>query len=241
MRNDPGLRSPVAGSRNLGQNVSRHELFSPNKEHPVKNPSLILASKSPRRRALLTQIGIGFDVIDIDQDEARLPGEAPEDYVLRLALDKARAGSALTKPRHRLPVLAADTAVVVGDSILGKPLDRSDAAAMMRRLTGRTHRVLTGIALVSERERQDLSVSEVRFGTVSAQEADAYWESGEPADKAGGYAIQGLGALFVADLRGSYSGVMGLPLFETARLLAAAGIDCLSPRLQTPIFKESRA
>ncbi len=194
----------------------------------MANPSLLLASKSSRRRALLEQIGIRFQAIDIDLDEARLPGEDPESYVLRLALDKARAGRARVGSVRCPPVLAADTAVVVGDHILGKPRDRLDAATMLRLLAGRTHRVLSGIALVDGRERQDLSVSEVRFRAVSPREADAYWETGELHDKAGGYAIQGRGALFVADLRGSYSGVMGLPLFETARLLAEAGIDCLA-------------
>ncbi len=209
----------------------------------MANPSLFLASKSPRRRLLLEQIGIRFEVIDIDLDEARRPGEAPDSYVLRLALEKARAGRARVESPHCPPVLAADTAVVVGNRILGKPSDRQDAAAMLRLLSGRTHQVLSGIALVGkhEYERQALSVSEVRFRTVSAQEADAYWESGEPCDKAGGYAIQGRGALFVADLRGSYSGVMGLPLFETARLLAAAGIDCLAPPRRTAKFEVARA
>ncbi|WP_089724918.1 Maf family protein [Candidatus Thiosymbion oneisti] len=194
----------------------------------MANPSLLLASKSPRRRLLLEQIGVRFEVIDSDLDEARLPGEDPESYVLRLALDKARAGRAQAGSPGCPPVLAADTAVVVEDRILGKPRDRREAAAMLRLLAGRTHRVLSGIALLDGRERQDLSVSEVRFRAVSAREADAYWETGEPADKAGGYAIQGRGALFVADLRGSYSGVMGLPLFETARLLTEVGIDCLA-------------
>ncbi|MCB2262758.1 MAG: Maf family nucleotide pyrophosphatase [Candidatus Thiosymbion ectosymbiont of Robbea hypermnestra] len=195
----------------------------------MEPPSLILASRSPRRRALLEQIGVRFEIVDIDLDETRRPGEAPEDYVLRLALDKARAGRARVGSSLRPPVLAADTAVVVGDRILGKPRDRADAAAMLRLLAERTHRVLSGVALVGADEERALSVSEVRFRAVSARETDAYWESGEPRDKAGGYAIQGLGALFVAELRGSYSGVMGLPLFETARLLAAVGIDCLSP------------
>jgi septum formation protein len=195
----------------------------------VENASLFLASNSPRRRALLEQIGIRFGIVEIDLDELRLSKEAPESYVLRLALEKARAGRALLSSMHSLPVLAADTAVVIGDRMLGKPANRAEAAAMMRMLSGRTHRVLSGIALVGERERQDISISEVRFRAVSAHEASAYWESGEPRDKAGGYAIQGLGALFVAHLRGSYSGVMGLPLFETARLLAEAGIDCLAP------------
>ena len=211
----------------------------------MKNPLLILAAKSPRRRALLGQIGIPFGVVDIDLDEARRPGESPEGYVLRLALDKARAGRAHVESRPGLPVLAADTAVVIGDRILGKPADRADAAAMIGLLAGRTHRVLSGIALVGEGAgdggRQDLSISEVRFRTVSAREADTYWDTGEPHDKAGGYAIQGLGALFVADLSGSYSGVMGLPLFETARLLAEAGIDCLGRPVRAPIRKESTA
>lgn len=200
----------------------------------MENPSLFLASKSPRRRLLLAQIGIRFGVVDIDLDETRLPDETPEGYVLRLALDKARAGQALVASRRLppVPVLAADTTVVAGDRILGKPRDRGDAAAMMRLLSGRTHRVLSGIALVGEREQQALSISDVLFRELSPQEVDAYWDSGEPRDKAGGYAIQGLGALFVAELRGSYSGVMGLPLFETARMLAKAGIDCLAPRIE---------
>jgi septum formation protein len=194
----------------------------------LENPSLFLASKSPRRRELLEQIGIRFSVLDIDLDEARLPREAPEVYVSRLALDKARAGRALVATGSDVPVLAADTAVVVGERILGKPRDRRDAAAMMHLLSGRTHQVLSAVALVGESERQDISISEVRFRRVSEPEIAAYWETGEPCDKAGGYAIQGLGALFVADLRGSYSGVMGLPLFESARLLAEAGIDALA-------------
>lgn len=194
----------------------------------MENPSIFLASKSPRRRELLVQIGVRFAVLDVDLDEARLPGEPPGPYVRRLALDKARAGHAMMESGEGLPTLAADTAVVVGDRILGKPGDRHEAAAMMRLLSGRSHRVLSGIGLVGEHERVDISVSEVRFRVVSEQEAAAYWETGEPRDKAGGYAIQGLGALFVEDLRGSYSGVMGLPLFETARLLADAGIVTLA-------------
>jgi len=207
----------------------------------LENPSLFLASKSPRRRDLLAQIGVRFGILDIDLNEDRLPGEAPESYVLRLALDKARAGRSRVESQSSLPVLAADTAVVIGDRILGKPRDRSDAASMMRLLAGRTHRVLSGIALVGTREQQDLSVNEVRFRAVSMPEANAYWESGEPRDKAGGYAIQGLGALFVADLQGSYSGVMGLPLFETARLLAEEGIHCLTdPPTSSDTYKGKR-
>jgi septum formation protein len=193
----------------------------------LANPQIYLASNSPRRRALLAQIRVRFGVVAPDVDEAPRTGERPEDYVRRVALDKARAGRALLASRRPLPVLAADTAVVVDGRILGKPRDREDAAAMMSLLSGRSHRVLSGIALAGERDLQDLSVSEVRFRAVGADEADAYWETGEPRDKAGGYAIQGLGALFVSGLRGSYSGVMGLPLFETARLLAEAGLDLL--------------
>jgi len=197
-------------------------------ERRLENPSIFLASKSPRRRELLVQIGVRFAVLDVDLDETRLPGEPPESYVRRLALDKARTGHAMMESGEGLPTLAADTAVVVGDRILGKPGDRLEAAAMMQLLSGRSHRVLSGIALVGARETLDISVSEVRFREVTEKEAAAYWETGEPRDKAGGYAIQGLGALFVEDLRGSYSGVMGLPLFETARLLADAGIVTLT-------------
>lgn len=180
-----------------------------------------LASQSPRRRELLAQIGIRHDVIDVEVDETPRAGEAPAEYVLRLALAKARAGHRLRPDR---PVLGADTAVVQDDRILGKPLDRQDAAAMLAQLSGREHRVLTAVALVGDREETRLSVSHVRFRPIDAAEAAAYWETGEPADKAGGYAVQGLGALFVESIGGSYSGVMGLPLFETGELLRRAGI-----------------
>jgi septum formation protein len=180
-----------------------------------------LASQSPRRRELLAQIGIRHDVIAVEVDETPRAGEAPAEYVLRLALAKARAGHSLHPDR---PVLGADTAVVQDDRILGKPLDRQDAAAMLAQLSGREHRVLTAVALVGDREETRLSVSRVRFRPIDAAEAAAYWETGEPADKAGGYAVQGLGALFVESIGGSYSGVMGLPLFETGELLRRAGI-----------------
>jgi septum formation protein len=180
-----------------------------------------LASQSPRRRELLAQIGIRHDVIAVEVDETPLAGEAPAEYVLRLALAKARAGHGLRPDR---PVLGADTAVVQDGRILGKPLDRQDAAAMLAQLSGREHRVLTAVALVGEREETRLSVSHVRFRPIDAAEAAAYWETGEPADKAGGYAVQGLGALFVESVSGSYSGVVGLPLFETGELLRRAGI-----------------
>ena len=187
-------------------------------------PQIYLASQSPRRRELLSQIGVRHDVVTVEVDETPRPGEAPAEYVLRLALAKARAGQALRPDR---PVLGADTAVVVDDAILGKPTNRDDGIAMLGRLARREHRVLTAVALVGEREETRLSVSHVRFRAITSTEAAAYWATGEPADKAGGYAVQGLGALFVESLAGSYSGVMGLPLFETGELLRRAGISPL--------------
>jgi len=188
-----------------------------------RSRTLYLASSSPRRRELLEQIGVHYKIRPVDVSERVNPGEAPEEYVLRLALAKARAGrAALAVPA---PVLGADTAVAVDDAILGKPRDRDDALAMLARLSGREHRVLSGVALVEgEREESRLSVTRVRFRVLAPGEAAAYWASGEPADKAGAYAIQGLAAVFVERIEGSYSGVMGLPLFETAELLERFGV-----------------
>lgn len=197
----------------------------------MSNPQIYLASNSPRRRELLAQIGVRFRVLALSLDERLLPGEGVEGYVRRVALDKARAGRELVSGRsglESLPVLAADTVVVVGDRVLGKPCNEDDALAMLRLLSGRSHRVLSAVALVDTEETIALSESEVRFRGISDAEARAYWATGEPADKAGGYAIQGLGALFVEHLRGSYSGVMGLPLFETAALLETAGVRLLA-------------
>ena len=190
-------------------------------------PSIYLASLSPRRSELLNQVGVTHEVVNVAVDEERLRGEAAEDYVLRLALAKARAGRQLRPAGENSPVLAADTAVVLDDRIMGKPCNRRDALRMMELLSGRSHRVCTGVALLDEREHSRLSISEVRFRRIRLAEAQAYWDSGEPADKAGGYAIQGLGAVFVAELKGSFSGVMGLPLFETAELLQESGIKVL--------------
>jgi septum formation protein len=195
----------------------------PQADDPAGEPAvLVLASASPRRRALLWQIGVPHRVAVADIDERPRPLEAPEDCVRRLALAKAR------QPRDAgLPVLGADTAVVLDGDMLGKPRDRATALAMLARLSGRTHRVLTAVALVAaNRHELALSASEVDFRALSTEECERYWASGEPRGKAGGYAIQGLGAVFVAALRGSYSGVMGLPLYETARLLAAEGVPC---------------
>ncbi len=186
---------------------------------------IYLASSSPRRSELLTQIGVRFAVIAADTDESRLPDEAPEDYVRRVALDKARIARMRLPAEDARPVLAADTAVVLDQCILGKPADPEDAARMLRLLAGRTHRVLTGVALVlPTHDWTAISASRVTFRPIREDEMQRYWRTGEPLDKAGGYGIQGYGAVFVANLEGSYSGVMGLPLFETAQLLERAGI-----------------
>jgi septum formation protein len=183
-----------------------------------------LASGSPRRRELLQQIGVPFRVVGAAVDEAVLPAEAPAAYVARLAAAKADAGWERSRDADA-PVLAADTAVVLDGRILGKPSDRRDAAEMLQQLSGRTHEVLTAIALRTAGGMQSrISRSEVTFRRITGEEVQAYWETGEASDKAGAYAIQGRAAVFVADLRGSYSGVMGLPLFETAELLGAAGV-----------------
>jgi septum formation protein len=184
-----------------------------------------LASGSPRRRALLAQIGVPFQVLDVTVDEARLPGEAPDDYVLRLARQKAGAGWRGRPLGSPAPVLAADTTVVLDGKILVKPNNRSDGEGMLRELGGRTHEVLTAVAVATAQGLiSRTSRSEVTFRAISRAEAHDYWATGEPHDKAGGYAIQGGAAIFVANLRGSYSGVMGLPLFETAELLEQAGV-----------------
>jgi septum formation protein len=186
------------------------------------NPVLCLASVSPRRRELLSQIGVPHVAMGADIDEAVVPGETPGDYVMRLAREKALA---IRQSGQYLPVLAADTTVVVNGKIFGKPRDQTEAVEMLAELSGRAHEVLTAIALADSRGvAERLSSSTVRFRDLSLEECLAYWETGEPRDKAGGYAIQGLGAVFVESLRGSYSGVMGLPLFETGELLRAAGI-----------------
>ncbi len=181
---------------------------------------IILASRSPRRRALLDQIGVTYQVAPVEVDETPGPGEAPNALVRRVTLDKARAGLA-QHPREA--VLAADTCVVRDGLPLGKPGNEDEAVAMLLSLGGRGHEVLTGVALLhGEEEHYRLSRSQVRFRPISEVEARRYWATGEPADKAGGYAIQGRGALFIEHIAGSYSGIMGLPLFETGELLAEA-------------------
>jgi len=174
---------------------------------------------------LLQQIGVSFRVVGTAVDETVLRCERAPAYVLRLAAAKADAGWERGRDGADAPVLAADTAVVLDGNILGKPTDQQDAESMLRRLSGRTHEVLTAIALrTAAGLRSRISRSEVTFRAIAPAEAQAYWDSGEPRDKAGAYAIQGRAAVFIADLRGSFSGVMGLPLFETAELLDEAGV-----------------
>ncbi|MDP1526797.1 MAG: Maf family protein [Rhodocyclaceae bacterium] len=195
---------------------------------------IYLASQSPRRRELLAQVGIRFDLllfrgdnrVDPETNEDPLPNEAPDTYALRVAAAKAQHGARLLTLRRlpERPVLSADTTLDFEGQIIGKPTDEADAIAILTRLSGQTHRVLTAIA-VAQKERLEtrLSVSEVRFRTISADEILRYVASGEPHDKAGAYGIQGRAALFVEEIRGSHSGIVGLPLCETALLLRAFG------------------
>jgi septum formation protein len=192
----------------------------------MKKDFVYLASASPRRSELLRQIGVAFEVRAADIKEEMLERESPEDYVLRLAAAKAGAVWAAIVGAEARPVLAADTAVVLDAAVLGKPLDAAEAMQMLERLSGRTHRVLTAVALRTDGGVETrLSASDVRFRATTAAERLAYCSTGEPFDKAGGYGIQGHAAVFVEELHGSYSGVMGLPLFETAALLARSGLE----------------
>jgi len=188
----------------------------------VARPVVRLASASPRRRQLLELIGVPHVVTPADIDETRRANEAGPDYVARLAGEKA---AAIRRMHTDLPVLAADTTVDVGGEILEKPQSEDDAIRMLSLLSGREHQVHTGLCAVSGRAPSVVvSSTEVRFRRISLNEMRAYWASGEPQGKAGAYAIQGLGAVFVEKVNGSYSGVMGLPLFETARILATHGV-----------------
>lgn len=186
------------------------------------NPLIYLASASPRRSALLTQIGVAHHVRPVDIDETHQAGESPADYVVRLARTKAETLWNRLDTAERLPVLGSDTTVALGPQILGKPADRDDGVAMLKRLSGRTHHVYTGVALRDTSGLESrLSVSEVTFRALADAEVENYWSTGEPVDKAGGYAVQGRAAVFIERISGSYSGIMGLPLFETAALLNA--------------------
>jgi septum formation protein len=199
---------------------------------PAVAPKFYLASRSPRRRELLKQIGVAFEVLLLreqpgrgpDVNESPLAGETPDDYVRRIGKLKADIGwdRILQRQLPRQPVLAADTTVCVDAQILGKPADRADAARLLALLSGREHRVLTSVAIrYDSRSRMTVNETVVRFRKLSDAEIQAYIDTGEPMDKAGGYAIQGRAGMFVPELRGSYSGVMGLPLYETAQLIEA--------------------
>ncbi|WP_341936398.1 Maf family protein [Marinimicrobium sp. C2-29] len=190
-------------------------------------PDLYLASQSPRRRELLTQMGVDFDTLSVDVVEQRQPGETPADYVERLARDKALAGrDALDEGgAAAIPVLGADTIGVCSGEVLEKPRDQAHAAEMHRMMSGRRHEVLTAVALcLGTRVETCLVRTSVQFRELSENEISAYWHTGEPLDKAGGYGIQGLGGAFVERIEGSYSAVVGLPLAQTADLLNRFGV-----------------
>ena len=176
-----------------------------------------LASRSPRRRELLEQIDIDYELIDINIDESWSNDEAPIDYVQRIAKEKARAGKALVDNNY--PVIAADTAVVLDNHILGKAESKDDAIAMLDKLSGKTHQVLSAVTVIDKQEHTRVSINNVTFKNLSSEEIESYASSEEPIGKAGGYAIQGNAAVFIERLEGSYSGVMGLPLYETNQLL----------------------
>jgi len=187
---------------------------------------LILASASPRRRALLRQLGVRFEILPADVDESTRAGERPDAYVLRLA--RAKALGVWRQENGRLPVLGSDTAVVLDGEILGKPADRNEAEAMLRRLSGRTHEVFSAVALVHGREQVDdrLNVSRVTFAELEPDWISEYCDTGDPMDKAGAYGVQGRAGERIARIEGSFYGVMGLPLYETSRLLAV--LECYS-------------
>ncbi len=191
-----------------------------------QSPQIILASASPRRAELLTQIGVRYRVEVADIDEA-IRAEKPRDAVKRLAKEKAEV-IWNRRQSQGVPVLGSDTIVVCGDTILQKPTSRSEGMAMLEQLSGATHQVMSAVTVIGNGgSHTALSCSEITFREITEVEREVYWSREEPADKAGGYAIQGVAAIFIAHLEGSYSGVMGLPLFETAQLLQQAGVQVL--------------
>ncbi|GAC11868.1 Maf family protein [Paraglaciecola chathamensis] len=183
---------------------------------------LILASQSPRRAELLSQIGVPFTALSADIDESILPNETPENYVQRLAQQKAQAGwRASADTAKRRLVLGADTVVVINEQVMGKPKDFDDAKAMLNLLSGQQHQVLTAVTVTSGQRFETILVkTDVTFCALSPSQIEAYWQTGEPKDKAGSYAIQGIGGKFVTHIKGSYSAVVGLPLYETNQLLS---------------------
>jgi len=192
------------------------------------DPDMLLASASPRRSELLRQIGVRFCQMSVDIDESQVPGESAVDYVSRMAMEKAQGGWA--RQAGALPALGVDTTVVCDQYIFGKPADKQDALNMLSRLSGATHQVLSAVAICRGDELAlRLSKTSVRFRPISPEECLCYWETGEPQDKAGAYGIQGMGAVFVAHIEGSYSGVVGLPLTQTAELLGLFNIPVWRP------------
>ncbi len=187
---------------------------------PFSDLTIVLASTSPRRQELLRQIGIQFTTASIDIDESVVDAEKPERYVVRLAREKTTA--VISKFADSSVIIAADTTVTIDGRILGKPVDRADAFAMWALLSGRTHQVMTGVAVAfSGRIETTFVRTEVEFVSLTRQQMEHYWDSGEPVGKAGGYAIQGLGSIFIPQIHGSYSNVVGLPLVETVALVNA--------------------
>jgi septum formation protein len=183
-------------------------------------PAIYLASDSPRRQELLRQIGVEFSVVSHQVDEQRLPQESAEAMVQRLALAKAQNAAHRLVDKPQRPVLGADTIVVIGGEILGKPVDQADALRMLALLSGRTHQVLSAIAVVNAQKiTHRLNINYVTFAEITFEQSLAYWQTGEPADKAGAYGVQGMASIFIKHIEGSYSGVMGLPLYETYTLL----------------------
>ena len=204
----------------------------------VADQKIYLASKSPRRRELLRQIGVEFELLMLRDEPGRHgavseephTGEAPDAYVARIAREKARSGWEAVQWRKLpvRPVLAADTTVTLDGNILGKPADAAEAFAMLRSLSGRTHSVFTAVAVIAHDQLSEvLQRSQVRFAEISEASLKAYCATQEPYDKAGSYGVQGLAAQFIEHISGSYTGIMGLPLFETSRLLQQAGIRML--------------
>lgn len=187
------------------------------------SPQITLASASPRRRELLDQIKVSYEVLPVNIDESHQAGETAEQFVKRLAMEKAQAGYEKIPLR---PALGSDTIVVLGQKILGKPENRQMGLEMLAMLSGKRHQVMTAVAIYSgEIQQCVLSTSEVEFTALNLQQLEDYWETGESVDKAGAYAIQGQAARFIKNIKGSYSGIMGLPLFETAELLKLSGVE----------------
>ncbi|WP_455365282.1 Maf family protein [Kaarinaea lacus] len=196
-------------------------------------PQIYLASQSPRRRALIEQLGIRYQALDVEIDESPRPGETPREFVVRVASEKACAGWQMVA-EQAIPVVGADTCIVLDQQIIGKPENREQCIDLLKSYSGRAHQVITGVAIVgSDCDRhgverlQHVRVSEstLTFRHLSTDECEQYWQTGEPVGKAGGYAIQGKAAVFIEKLEGSYSGVMGLPLFEFAELISLFGIQ----------------